>query len=405
MSALVHGDPTVPPWVEFGGDVERNSIIGEFELAVSTEAVSNTIKHLLGSFHNEMTKQIRVYRSWCSVVNKGRVWRGCGKEPGGEACSTGVGFGRVVDRNTTSREVELAVSTETSSDDLERLWGSCLEWMTEKDPCRFLNKGRVWRGCGQEQHFCVWKEADRTKNMTAVDAYSDSAGTGLNVFSAERIKEKQRIQAEKRAEKKARRWKSDKPGRKMVHEEIEIPPGNLPNSSHILQDMEQELHDAEREASETLAGMWRLRSPEAQKESEDGHTSRRALSRRDAPDPFEDWRDSQLEDSGDRSSQSDEDEEQQMCIRTITEVAGHQTSDAIRHNRDLTPPACNTPIYSNRARKLSPSTPWSSPTPRPPVIDSRCIASIACWPVINKNGQARAEAEAPDTVAEPHPNL
>lgn len=66
----------------------------------------------------------------------------------------------------------------------------------------------------------------------------------------------------------------------MVHEEIEIPPGNLPNSSRVLQDVERELHDAEREASETLAGMWRLRSPEAQKKSEDGHISRRALSRR-----------------------------------------------------------------------------------------------------------------------------
>ncbi|KAJ7802047.1 hypothetical protein B0H14DRAFT_2614681 [Mycena olivaceomarginata] len=226
MSALVHGDPTVPPWVEFGGDVERNSIIGEFELAVSTEGVSNAIKHLLGSFHNEMTKQIR----------------GCGKEPGGEACSTGVGFGRVVDRNTTSREFELAISTETSSDDLERLWGSCLEWTTEKNPCKFLNKGRVWRGCGQEQHFCLNTTTKAEKKRIAAAAYY-----------------------ERKAEKKARRRKSDKPGRKMVHEEIEIPPGNLPNSSRVLQDVERELYNAEWEASETLAGMWRLRSPEAQK--------------------------------------------------------------------------------------------------------------------------------------------
>ncbi|KAJ7885132.1 hypothetical protein B0H14DRAFT_2564079 [Mycena olivaceomarginata] len=282
-----------------------------------------------------------------------------------------------------------------------------------------------WRAIGTEKDY--GKEADRTKNTTAVDArqvrrgghiathsalvpvnYAASQNKDLNTTTKA---EKKRIAAaayyERKAEKKARRRKSDKPGRKMVHEEIEIPPGNLPNSSR---DVERELHDAEREGSETLAGMWRLRSPEALKKSEDGHISRRALSRRDAPDPFEDWRDSQLEDSGDRSSQSDEDEEQRMRIRTISEVAGHQTSDGIRHNRDLTPPACNAPVYSkcvvslgllekflekvwdSSFRKLNPSTSWSSPTPRPPVDHPR-------------NGQARTEAEAPDTVVKSQPNI
>ncbi|KAJ7878539.1 hypothetical protein B0H14DRAFT_2567224 [Mycena olivaceomarginata] len=280
-----------------------------------------------------------------------------------------------------------------------------------------------WRAIGTEKDY--GKEADRTKNTTAVDARQVRRGghiathqllflstmplpknKDLNTTTkaekkriaaaayyernAEQIKEKRRIQmAEKRAEKKARRRKSDKPGRKM--------------------DVERELHDAEREGSEMLAGMWRLRSPEALKKSEDGHISRRALSRRDAPDRLKTG-DSQLEDSEDRSSQSDEDEEQRMRIRTISEVAGHQTSDGIRHNRDLTPPACNAPVYSkcvvslgllekflekvwdSSFRKLNPSTSWSSPTPRPPVDHPR-------------NGQARTEAEAPDTVVKSQPNI
>ncbi|KAJ7866421.1 hypothetical protein B0H14DRAFT_2573423 [Mycena olivaceomarginata] len=150
--------------------------------------------------------------------------------------------------------------------------------------------------------------------------------------------------AEKRAEKKAKRRRADKskPRKNLKRANVETkPPVDDACSPSALQHVERDLQNTEREVSETLAGM-------------------RLTRLKTGDSPLENW--------AHMSPQSDEDDEQRMRIRTISEVAGHQLSE-IGSNRDLTLPACNTPIYSNPSRKLNPSTPWFSPTPRSPVVD------------------------------------
>ncbi|KAJ7775252.1 hypothetical protein B0H14DRAFT_2631860 [Mycena olivaceomarginata] len=171
------------------------------------------------------------------------------------------------------------------------------------------------------------------------------AAAGYYERNADRIREKRRIQmAEKRAEKKAKRRKADKskPRKNLKRANVETePPVDDACSPSALQHVERDLQNTEREVSETLAGM-------------------RLTRLKTGDSPLENW--------AHMSPQSDEDDEQRMRIRTISEVAGHQLSE-IGSNRDLTPPACNAPIYSNPSRKLNPSTPWFSPTPRSPVVD------------------------------------
>ncbi|KAJ7683148.1 hypothetical protein B0H14DRAFT_2655003 [Mycena olivaceomarginata] len=109
------------------------------------------------------------------------------------------------------------------------------------------------------------------------------------------IREKRRVQmAEKRALKKASRRISDKPRpekksaqprtTKATSRTAKSAAGScssLPSDSDLDRLVERSMRDAEREATETLAGMWRHRSSRSPGPHRNG----------DAPDPFQHWQD------------------------------------------------------------------------------------------------------------------
>ncbi|KAJ7847849.1 hypothetical protein B0H14DRAFT_2583391 [Mycena olivaceomarginata] len=174
-------------------------------------------------------------------------------------------------------------------------------------------------------------ETDKAQRKRLSDAlyYQQHAAT---------IREKRRVQmAEKRALKKASRRKSDKPrptkksvkprATKAVSQSAAGSCNSPPDDSDSECLTERTMRDAEREATETLAGMWRPRSSR----SPGPHELNRNA---DALDPFQHWQDTvRVEDVN-----SSSDDEPASGLQYISEVAGHPTPDITRPKTPVQPP-------------------------------------------------------------------
>ncbi|KAJ7826185.1 hypothetical protein B0H14DRAFT_2595960 [Mycena olivaceomarginata] len=176
---------------------------------------------------------------------------------------------------------------------------------------------------------------------------------------------KRRVQmAEKRALKKARRRVSDKPRPKKKSAQPRTTKvtsrttkgrcSSLPGDSDSDRLAERSMLDAEREATETLAGMWWHRSSRSPGPHEVNHNS-------DAPDPFQHWQDTIPVEDVDSLS----DDEPASGLRNISEVAGHPAPDI---TEPITPVQAhglvctsNSPPLNARFTPLS--TPSASPVP------------------------------------------
>ncbi|KAJ7907803.1 hypothetical protein B0H13DRAFT_2332016 [Mycena leptocephala] len=299
-----------------------------------------------GSFRTQRDAKLSSSSPFCYRLPGGSVWRGFST---GTQCLKPIA--RVLPHPTTHKRVKFLMS----------VWS--LDGSTTTKMGRTKNKST------QEQ---TGSTAAERKKQAWTTYYEQNADT---------IREKRRLQmAEKRALLKAKRRASDKPrpkkepkketldrGHSVVGPDNEqqqdpgLPDGDVGGPSvDVAHDNEDAriLADAEREASETLAGMWQTGLLERPK-----LLSRNSI----APEsPFHNWRNAEaIEEAFGEEVGSDDDvgsdDEHEPGVRSISEVA-HEAANHWEVDIDQDAESSGD---SRQRQKLRFMTPTGSPSPSP----------------------------------------
>ncbi|KAJ7789607.1 hypothetical protein B0H14DRAFT_2627071 [Mycena olivaceomarginata] len=163
---------------------------------------------------------------------------------------------------------------------------------------------------------------------------------------------------------------------------------SLPSDSDLDRLVERSMRDAERAATETLAGMWRhqsSRSPGPHEVDRNG----------DAPDPFQHWQDTVPVEDVDFLS----DDESASGLRNISEIAGHPAPDI---TRPITPVQAHGLVCTSNSPPLNARfTPLSTPSATVP--STRMLSLMAYMDVFvarqrGEKAQADADREAEKTA-------